>query len=95
MQVQILSKTASEFTTSDGTLLKGWNLEILRDTKPKKTVANYWIPQEKIKELGFNDKMVSNPFDPEGDIVIVNATFDEKPGFGGKPGKIVPTSFTM
>lgn len=89
MKVIILEKTASEFTTQEGTLLKGFNLRLLKEAL---LVQQYWLAADKLTQLGFVDKMVANPF--TGDkIVLTEVTFDEKPGFGGKPSKIVPTSF--
>lgn len=91
MKCIILKIELSEFTTQDGTLLKGANLTLFRENF---TVNQYWVPQDKLKQLGFTEKMVSNPF-LDDEINIVEVGFDEKPGFKGKPSKIVPTSFRM
>jgi len=84
-----MQKKASEFTTEDGTLLKGVMLTILRENLD---VQSYWLAVDKLAKLGFNDKMVANPFTDEG-YILTQVTFDEKPGYKGKPSKIVPTSF--
>jgi len=89
MKAFVVQKTASEFTTSDGTLLKGFNITIFRDSLDCKT---YWVAADKLALMGFVDKMVANPFNNEK-LVAVEVNFDEKAGFGGKPSKIVPTSF--
>jgi len=91
MKCIILEKKASEFTTKEGTLLKGVNLTIFRENL---TAQTYWVPADKLIQLGFVDKMLSNPF--SGDKVqLTEITFDEKAGYQGKPSKIVPTSFKM
>jgi len=91
MQCIILAQQPSEFTTKEGTLLKGVNLTILRENL---TVSNYWVSQDKIGKLGFVAKMVSNPFTDDG-YVLTEIGFDEKPGFKGAPSKIVPVSFKI
>jgi len=89
MQCIIMEAKANEFTTKDGTLLKGVSLTILRENF---TIGNYWVSQDKLGSLGFNPKMVTNPFTSD-EFAVTDVTFDEKPGYKGAPSKIVPTGF--
>lgn len=89
MKAIILKKELSEFTTKEGTLLKGWNITILRNDLTSK---EYWVAQDKAALIGFVDRMVTNPFNGDKPLVI-EVNFDEKPGYQGKPSKIVPTDF--
>jgi len=86
-----LKKEANEFTTADGKLLKGFNITLLREDLQ---VRRHWVGDDQLKKMGFKDDMVADLFDPKSEgyaLTVVN--FDEKPGFGNKPAKIVPTSF--
>jgi len=91
MQAIILKAEANEFTTKDGTLLKGVSLTVLREGLD---IGRYWVAVDKLPKLGFSQKMVTNPFLDDG-FSLTEITFDEKPGYKGAPSKIVPTSFKL